>query len=136
MMSGDKLYSAVTHDIRIEVRPIFLPEQSDAAIGRYIFAYHVRIANERAHPVQLLSRYWHITDGLGRVEEVEGPGVVGEQPVIPPGESYLYASGCPLQTPSGIMLGHYIFEDENGDSLKANIPPFSLDCPWDKKSVN
>jgi ApaG protein len=130
------MYRAVTRNIEVNVEPIYLQEQSDPAENRYVWAYRVTIANHSAGWVKLLSRYWHITDGRGRVEEVRGPGVVGEQPELNPGDSYQYMSGCPLTTPSGIMVGTYTMRDAAGQTFEIDIPAFSLDMPGGRRSVN
>ena len=123
------MYSSITRDIRVTVRPTYLAEQSAPADNHYVWAYHIRIDNTGERAVQLRSRFWRITDGLGRIQEVRGPGVVGEQPVIPPGAAYEYTSGTPLATPSGIMVGSYQVEAEDGESFDVAIPAFSLDSP-------
>lgn len=130
------MYRAVTRGIAVEVEPFFLAEQSDPAEDRYVWAYRVTVENGSDMPVQLLSRYWHITDGQGRVEEVRGPGVVGEQPHLAPGDSFQYTSGCPLSTPSGIMVGRYMMESGGGERFEIDIPAFSLDLPDAPRSVN
>ncbi len=122
-------YSRTTRDIRVVVRPRFVPEQSDPDRGRFVWAYHVRIENLGGETVQLLARHWLITDGLGRVEEVRGPGVVGEKPVLKGGESYEYASACPLATESGAMEGSYSMIAGDGTTFEAAIPAFSLHRP-------
>jgi ApaG protein len=130
------MYRAVTHDIEVCVEPFFLPEHSEPEESRYVWAYQVTIANHSDRAVKLLSRYWHITDGLGRVQEVRGEGVVGEQPEIEPGDSFRYTSGCPLSTSSGIMVGRYTMESERGEMLDVDIPAFSLDYPGEQVSLN
>ena len=122
-------YSRTTHAIRIDVEPHYLDEQSEPDQDYYVWAYTVHIRNESGFPVQLRSRYWQITDSDGRVHEVRGAGVVGEQPVIEPGKSFEYTSGTPLSTPSGIMVGNYRMETDLGDEIEVDIPPFPLDCP-------
>lgn len=129
-------YSAETDGIVVKVRPSFLAGQSDPDENRWVWAYQVEIVNLTPAPVQLMARRWLITDGLGRTEEVRGPGVVGEQPVIRPGDSYSYASGCPLSTPSGSMAGAYTMTDEAGCSFEAEIPAFSLDVPGERRVLN
>jgi ApaG protein len=104
--------------------------------GLYVWAYHVTIENQGVEPVQLKSRYWKITDSLGRTQEVRGEGVIGEQPIIPPGESYEYSSGTPLSTPSGIMVGSYYMETGDGRTLEIDIPAFSLDSPEERSQVH
>ena len=130
------LYRAVTRDIEVNVEPFYLADRSDPDEGRYVWAYRVTIANQSGEFVKLLSRYWHITDGAGRVEEVRGPGVVGEQPELKPGDSYQYTSGCPLSTPSGIMVGTYTMRNGRGEEFEIDIPAFSLDMPGKLRTVN
>ncbi|MBX3570096.1 MAG: Co2+/Mg2+ efflux protein ApaG [Rhizobiaceae bacterium] len=130
------MYRAVTRGIEVRVEPIYLADRSEPAENRYVWAYRITIDNQSDDTVQLLSRYWHITDGVGRVEEVRGPGVVGEQPVLDPGDSYNYMSGCPLTTPSGIMVGRYTMQRRNGDLFDVAIPAFSLDLPGTRRVVN
>lgn len=130
------LYSAVTHGIRVSVEPHFLEEQSEPARERYVWAYRVEIENDGPTAVQLLARHWMITDGNGQVQEVRGLGVVGEQPVLRPGERFTYTSGCPLTTPSGIMRGTYQMAAADGSLLLVEIPAFSLDLPDSVRVVN
>ena len=130
------MYSAVTRAIRVEVEPIYLHEQSEPDDGQFVWAYRVQIENEGPETVQLLTRYWQITDGMGRVQEVRGAGVVGEQPVLNPGESYEYTSGTPLPTPSGIMQGSYQMRNNSGEKFDIEIPAFSLDCPHQTRHLN
>jgi ApaG protein len=129
-------YEAETDGILVRVRPSFLAGQSDAEAGRWVWAYQIEIVNLSASPVQLVSRRWEITDANGRTEEVRGPGVVGEQPTIQPGDSYSYASGCPLGTPSGSMVGGYSMVDDLGRMFEAAIPAFSLDVPGERRVLN
>jgi ApaG protein len=130
------MYEAVTRGIRVRVRPHYMEEQSTPDEGYFFWAYAVEIANEGDAPVQLRSRVWRITDGHGHTEEVRGPGVVGQTPVIGPGESFSYTSGCPLKTPSGIMVGSYQMSDASGALFDVAIPAFSLDSPFALRSVN
>ena len=130
------LYSRVTRDIEITVLPEFLPERSDASEGHYFWAYTVEIANQGAATVQVTDRHWKITDALGRLEEVRGSGIVGEQPVLQPGEVFRYTSGCPLSTPSGFMMGSYRVVVDGGEAFEAEIPPFSLDSPYLARVLN
>jgi ApaG protein len=130
------MYTALTRDIQITVMPQFLVERSEPDEGRFFWIYTIEITNLGRQTVQLTARHWIITDGNGVVEEVQGPGVVGEQPVIPPGESFRYTSGCPLTTPSGIMVGSYQMLDEAGRPFEVNIPAFSLDSPFAKRVLN
>lgn len=130
------MYSAVTREIRVQVEPIYLDEQSEPNHGQFVWAYTVQIGNESAETVQLITRYWHITDGIGRVQEVRGAGVVGEQPILNPGDTYEYTSGTPLPTPSGIMKGTYQMKTPTGEKFDIEIPAFSLDCPHEAKRLN
>jgi ApaG protein len=130
------MYRAVTHDIEVRVEPFYLEDRSSPEDNRYVWAYRITLTNNSAETVTLLARYWHITDALGRVEEVRGAGVVGEQPELHPGDSYQYTSGCPLTTPSGIMVGRYTMQNERGMTFEVDIPAFSLDVPGGKRSVN
>jgi ApaG protein len=135
-MQDAPAYEAESHDVVVRVTPSYLAGQSDPGAGRWVWAYQVEIENRRDRPIQLMARRWTITDALGRVEEVRGPGVVGEQPVIPPGGRYGYASGCPLTTPSGAMVGAYLMREDDGGSFEADIPPFSLDVPDAGRTLN
>ena len=135
-MHSAPAYSAETEGVVVRVRPSYLAGQSDPAESRWVWAYQVEIVNLSGGPVQLVARRWTITDALGRVEEVRGPGVVGEQPVIEPGDSYAYASGCPLTTPSGSMVGAYFMQDAEGRMFEAAIPAFSLDVPDARRVLN
>lgn len=129
-------YVARTGDLTVRVRPSYLAGQSEPDAGRWTWAYHVEIENGGGEAVQLLSRHWVITDARGRVEEVRGSGVVGEQPVIPPGSSYSYASGCSLPTASGAMSGAYTMTTASGGAFEAAIPAFSLDTPDPRRTMN
>ncbi|MBX3181755.1 MAG: Co2+/Mg2+ efflux protein ApaG [Polyangiaceae bacterium] len=120
---------AVTRGVRIQVVPRYLPEQSQPERGRWFYVYQVSIVNEGEETVQLLSRHWIITDARGEVQEVRGPGVVGEQPVLATGEQFDYVSGCPLPTPFGSMRGSYQMVTEDGERFDAEIAPFSLSQP-------
>ena len=130
------MYSARTKDIEVEVEPYYLEEQSDPDESRYVWAYRIVIANHSELTVWLVHRYWNITDQNGLVDEVEGPGVVGEQPRLKPGDTYEYSSGCPLDTPSGLMFGHYQMETDEGETLIVAIPAFSLDSPGLMRVLN
>ena len=121
------MYRAVTHDIEITAEPEFLADESDPKHKRWFWSYTITITNHGRSSVQLINRYWQITDGNGRLHEVRGTGVVGEQPVIKPGETYRYTSGCPLDTPQGIMAGHYQMQCSTGEMMTVEIPAFSLD---------
>ena len=130
------MYSCITRDIEITVLPEFVPDRSDAEAGHYFWAYTVEIANQGTRTVQVTARHWKITDGNGRLEEVKGAGIVGEQPVLKPGETFRYTSGCPLGTSSGIMAGSYRLIDENGTVFEVEIPTFSLDSPYTRRVLN
>ena len=130
-------YSQTTHSITVLVDPIFLEEESDPEDGLFFWAYHVLIRNDGEDTVQLLSRYWRITNAQGGLQEVRGEGVVGEQPVLAPGEEFEYTSGTPLSTASGIMAGNYQMISRNdGERFDITIPTFSLDSPYEGRSVN
>ncbi|MGD0720441.1 MAG: Co2+/Mg2+ efflux protein ApaG [Roseiarcus sp.] len=130
------MYTAVSNKIKVTVWPSYLEDQSEPDEGRYFWSYTIEIANVGDRAVQLTHRYWRITDANGRLEEVRGPGVVGEQPRLKPGEGFSYTSGCPLRTPSGIMVGTYRMVDDDGRAFDVAIPAFSLDSPHVKRSVN
>ena len=130
------MYKAVTRGISVTVTPRYMPEESSPEQGRYFFAYTVEIINTGLERVQLRARYWRITDALGRLQEVRGAGVVGEQPVLKPGAAFEYTSGTPLPTPSGIMTGTYEMESEGGDRFDIKIPAFSLDSPHQPVRIN
>ncbi len=121
---------ALTDGIRVSVQPQYVAEQSSPRQHRYVFAYTVRIQNEGTEPVQLRSRHWVITDGDGKVEEVRGPGVVGQQPYLRPGEHFEYTSGCVLQTARGEMRGAYQMVRDGGATFEATIAPFHLELPY------
>jgi ApaG protein len=129
-------YEEITRDIRVAVEPSFLDDQSEPDEGRYIWAYRVTIENNGSEPVQVLSRYWRITDSRGRVREVRGSGVIGEQPVIAPGRSYEYTSGAPLETPSGFMTGTYRVRMDSGESFDIGIPMFALESPYEVRRMH
>tara|TARA_B100001113_G_C20886973_1_gene525212 strand:- start:197 stop:568 length:372 start_codon:yes stop_codon:yes gene_type:complete len=115
--------------IKITVDSKFIPDQSNPIQKKYLFLYNVLISNESAETVQLISRYWKITNGIGKVEEVHGSGVVGEKPIIEPGKFFKYASFCPLNTPIGFMEGHYVMVDRQGKKFNAPIERFNLIIP-------
>lgn len=123
------VYEATTRGLRISVEPQYLPDESDPEDGKYYWAYHVEIFNEGSESVQLLTRHWLIRDSMGRVQEVRGPGVVGVQPVIEPGDSYNYTSSAPLTTSHGIMQGSYQMLSASGEHFDADIPAFFLESP-------
>src|SRR5258707_11459354 len=130
------MYSQSTRSIRITVEPTYLDDQSAPEEQRFVWAYHIRIENQGPETVRLRSRYWRITDARGKVQEVRGAGVVGEQPVLKPGESFEYTSGTPLPTSSGIMVGSYEMETRGGDSFWVRVPAFSLDSPHQAVRLN
>jgi ApaG protein len=121
---------AVTHSVRVEVESQYAPEHSQPFQNHWFFYYTVRITNEGEETVQLMSRHWIITDAAGHTEEVKGPGVVGEQPVLAPGESFQYTSGCPLTTSSGLMRGTYQMLTADGRQFDIEIAPFALHEPY------
>lgn len=129
-------YAQTTRGVTVRVAPSFLAEQSNPSAGTFVWAYHVRLENDGRLDVQLISRHWIITDARGTVQEVAGAGVIGQQPVIQPGESYDYVSGCPLPTPSGSMRGTYEMVDGSGDRFSAVIPSFALDSPFARSSLH
>lgn len=130
------MYEKTTGSIQVIVEPIYLEEQSEPDENRFVWAYHIRIENHGSETIQLLNRHWRITDALGRTQEVRGPGVVGEQPVLEPGETFEYSSGTPLSTPSGIMVGTYEMEFLGGNRIDVEIPAFSLDSPYEQARVH
>lgn len=121
---------AVTNNVRVEVDSQYAPDHSQPFQNHWFFHYTVKITNEGDDTVQLISRHWIITDATGHTDEVTGPGVVGEQPVLAPGESFSYTSGCPLRTSSGVMRGTYSMVTEGGDHFDVEIAPFSLHEPY------
>lgn len=135
-MMDSSVYAQTTAAIKVIVEPFYLEEQSEPEDNHFVWAYHVRIENNGQKTVQLMTRHWRITDSLGNTQEVKGDGVVGEQPVLIPGESFEYTSGTPLGTPSGIMVGTYQMETESGDRFDVDIPAFSLDSPHQPGQVH
>jgi ApaG protein len=121
---------AVTRGVRVRVQSEYSPDQSAPAKNQWFFLYTVTISNDGSETVQLLTRHWIITDGTGHIEEVRGPGVVGKQPMLKPGESFEYTSGCPLTTPFGVMEGTYQMITEAGERFDAKIAPFTLSEPY------
>lgn len=130
------MFSAVTRNIAVTVEPFYLADRSEPDDSRYVWAYRVTIDNQSEGRIKLLSRHWQITDAAGRVEEVRGAGVVGEQPELDPGDSYQYTSGCPLSTPSGIMVGTYTMRGDAGELFDVDIPAFPLDVPGKTRTLN
>ena len=130
-------YAATTRDVRVSVRSFFLADQSRPDEAHFVWAYRVRIENGGREAVQLLRRTWQITDARGRTQHVHGPGVVGEQPILEPGESFEYTSGTPLETPSGFMVGAYhMVVASSGENFDVAIPAFSLDSPHQNNRVH
>ena len=128
-MSKSAIYQKKTKDVLVAVLPEYLEDQSEPDEDRYVWAYHVRIENHGSQAVQLLHRHWHIVDGAGGGHDVVGDGVVGDQPVLAPGESYTYSSGTPLITPTGFMSGSFHMIRADGEQFDAEVPAFSLDSP-------
>lgn len=121
---------AVTRQIRVSVSSEYAPARSNPAENQWFFLYTITITNEGTDTVQLLARHWMITDGTGKIEEVRGPGVVGETPTLAPGESFTYTSGCPLTTPFGMMQGTYQMVTKDGEEFDVTIAPFTLSEPY------
>src|SRR5271156_1884990 len=129
-------YLAITRGIAVSVEPTYLEANSSPVNSQYIWAYQVTIENQGQETVQLRSRHWMITNAYGEFTEVKGPGVIGKQPFLEPGESFTYTSGAPLNTPSGMMGGSYQMESESGEQFDIEIPTFSLDCPKQNVFLN
>ena len=130
------MYTETTRSIRISVDPVYLEDQSEPDDEHFVWAYHIRIENRGQETVRLKRRHWRITDANGFMLEVKGAGVVGETPILEPGDVYEYTSGTPLATPSGIMVGTYQMEDEAGERFDVAIPAFSLDSPHQEMRMN
>lgn len=130
------MYRATTRGVQVTVTPRFAPERSDPDRSQYFWAYTIEIINLGIDTVQLRSRHWIITDALGRMQEVRGAGVVGEQPVLPPGGHFEYTSGVPLPTSTGIMEGTYQLVTQTGETFEAAVPAFSLDMPGESRTLN
>ena len=130
------MMSAVTRNIAVSVETSFLDHDSDPDEQYFVWAYRITIENRGQETVQLISRHWQITDAQGRMQEVRGAGVVGEQPVLAPGQSFTYSSGTPLQTASGFMRGSYQMKNQHGDDFDIEVPAFSLDSPYDAPQVH
>jgi ApaG protein len=135
-MTNRALYVANTRGIAVSVEPTYLDARSSPESSQYFWAYRVRIENQGLETVRLLSRHWMITNARGEFSEVKGPGVVGEQPILKPGESFEYTSGAPLNTPTGMMGGAYEMENESGERFNIEIPTFSLDRPNERVFLN
>jgi ApaG protein len=131
-----RMYRAVTRQIEVTVEPNFMPERSSVEKSEYFWSYTIVITNNGEETVQLLSRFWIITDASGHRKEVPGKGVVGEQPVLAPGERFEYTSGVPLTTTSGFMTGRYRMVSESGEQFEIDVPTFSLDSPDNKRVLN
>jgi ApaG protein len=126
-----------TDSILVSVEPCFLPRESAPEDDRYLWAYTIAIHNRSSETVQLVSRHWRITDARGAVQEVNGPGVVGQQPVLHPGDGFRYTSACPLSTPSGMMMGAYqMIRPRTGEGFEVAIPAFALDSPFETRRAN
>jgi ApaG protein len=132
----DRMYRAVTRQIEVTVEPNFQPERSSAEKRQYFWSYTIVITNTGAESVQLRTRHWIITDATGHQENIRGEGVVGEQPVLGPGERFEYTSGVPLPTASGFMAGRYQMVSESGEQFEIDVPAFSLDSPDSKRTLN
>ena len=130
------MFSKTTNNINISVTPYYLEDQSEPNEQHFVWAYQVIINNLGQQTVQLKNRYWEITDSNGTKKEVKGSGVIGEQPILRPGEKFEYTSGAPLSTPSGFMEGHYEMETSDGNKFAASVPLFSLDSPHTSKQIN
>jgi ApaG protein len=130
------MYRAVTRDIEVTVEPNFLPDRSSVEKREYFWSYTIVITNSGHETVQLRTRHWIITDATGRQQEVRGEGVIGEQPVLAPGEHFKYTSGVPLPTASGFMTGRYQMVSDRGEKFEIDVPTFSLDSPEAKRVLN
>ena len=130
MKTGFNSSVAVTQDIKVEVHSKYDPGASNLKEGQYCYIYHVIIQNTGTNPVTLMNRYWHITDGVGRIQEVKGEGVIGQRPTIQPGERHEYSSFCPLETQFGVMKGHYEMVSERGKTFIVEVAPFKLCVPY------
>jgi ApaG protein len=130
------MYRAVTRQIEVTVEPRFMPERSSADRSQYFWSYSIVITNSGPETVQLRTRHWIITDATGRKQEIRGEGVIGEQPVLAPGESFEYTSGVPLPTASGFMTGRYQMVTADGERFEIDVPTFSLDSPDSKRVLN
>jgi ApaG protein len=130
------MYRAVTRNIEVTVTPRFVAERSSPENGHFFWSYTIEITNLGPETVQLKSRHWRITDALGRLQEVKGAGVIGEEPVLKPTESFEYTSHVPLPTPSGFMAGTYLMVTQAGESFDIEIPAFSLDCSYAERTIN
>ena len=130
------LYERTTRSIKVRVTPSFLADQSEPEESKFLWSYTITIENQGAETVQLVARYWQITDEIGHIQEVRGPGVVGAQPVLEPGQSFEYTSGCPLNTASGAMHGRYLMRAASGDTFEVDIPIFLLESPHERRQIH
>lgn len=131
------MYEQETAGMVVRVAPEFMPEESKPTESRFVWSYTIEIENRTADPVQLVSRFWRITDENGVTQEVRGPGVIGQQPVIGPGQSFRYTSAAPLAAPSGVMLGAYsMLRVDNGEAFDIAVPAFALDSPHQARMLN
>lgn len=133
---SEESYSKTTNDIKVSVIPTYLADQSEPSDDVYVWAYTVQVENLSDHKVKLLNRHWKISDAMGQLQEVQGVGVVGEQPELNPGEGFRYTSGTMLKTPSGLMFGAYEMEADTGETFPVDIPGFSLDSPYQVSRPN
>ena len=136
MSPSKAAYRTVTRQIEVRVAPKFLADRSSPENGYFFWAYTISLSNQGRETVQLKTRHWRITDAQGRLQEVRGAGVVGEEPLLKPGENYEYTSGVPLPTSSGFMVGTYGMVTETGETFDIEIQPFSLDLPQDERTIN
>jgi ApaG protein len=130
------MYELKTHDVVVRVEPDFLHEESSPSDHRYIWAYTVEIENQSEQELQVVERFWKIADSRGQVQEVRGSGVVGEKPVLKPGEVFRYTSGAPLTEPSGMMLGSYFMQTPEGERISVEIPTFLLESPHEAQTMH
>jgi ApaG protein len=130
------MYRAITHGVEVSVSPEYLPGQSNPHEGRHVWAYHVEISNQSSVVLTLMRRHWTIVDQNGNREQVDGEGVIGQQPRLAPGERFAYSSACPLNSPSGMMFGSYAMQQDTGGVVMVNIPAFSLDLPSRSRLAN
>ena len=135
-MNGLKKYTSVTKDISVSVEPFYLDKESEPEDSHYVWGYQIHIENYGQKTVQLERRHWIITDGNGQTHEVDGEGVIGEQPVLEPGQAFEYTSGAPLTTSSGFMVGTYKMKNMDGTYFDVDIPAFSLDVPTDVRLIH
>lgn len=130
------MFEQRTKDVVVRVEPDYLEDQSSPDESRFIWAYTVEIENQGETDLRVVDRFWQIADSRGQVQEVRGRGVVGEQPVVRPGETFRYTSGAPLSAPSGMMLGNYGMQTPEGDRFTVDIPPFLLDSPYEPGTLH